>query len=279
MRWILLASLAVAACRDKGDENLGLTGGGGAVDVAALAQPEELERALQMTGKELDRRLGAHKMEATATLKLEQPGHPVETLDESFLVESDGRGAVHLRHDNGHGYGMEALAIGDDLYSRARYGHFSRHRPEGDELERLRAAAETPAVGYVRLLERFIAVREAGRLDVAGHPGIKLKLSVTAPARPARESEPARRWRETVRPRYLEGEVVLDGRSGAPLAVKLDTAYSFERDGKTLTVTIAYKQTCAPFSSPITPPAEYTTLNRPRPMLDRQILLDGLTGK
>jgi hypothetical protein len=276
---MLLALLTVAACHDRGDENLGLSGGRVAVDVAALAQPEELERALQLSGKELDARLGAHRMEATASLKLEQPGRPVETLEESFLIESDGRGAVHLLHDNGHGYGMEAVAIGDDLYSRARYGHYSRHRPEGDELERLRATAETPAVGYVRLLQRFIAVHEAGRLDVAGHAGIKLKLSATAAVRPAREVEPGRRWRETVRPRYLEGEVVLDGRTGAPLLLKLDTSYTFERDGKPLTVTVAFKQSTVPFSGAISPPTEYTTLNRPRPMLDRQILLDGLTGK
>jgi len=270
--------LLLCACGHHGDENLGLSSGDKAsIDVARLTQPEELVRALSLTGRDLDQRLGAHRMDATSTLKLELPERQMQTLEETFAVQANGHGGVHLVHDNSRGNGFEAVALNDDLYVKPRYGKFVRRKVEGDELERMRITAETAGASDLRLLERFVQVREAGAATVAGHAGVKLSLSArTTPGAPVTESEPGRKWRETVNVRYIDGDVVLDAKSGAPLAVRVEAAYSFVRDGKPLSATLAYKQTTSAEVDAIAAPADWGTLGRPRPMLDRQTLLEGL---
>src|SRR2546423_1469459 len=170
--WLPLL-ITMAACGRHGEENLGLSGATPTIDVAKLTQPAGLARALSLTGHELDARLGAHRMDATSTLKLEpaqaSATTPVTTMEETFAVQSDGRGAVHLVHDNSRGNGFEATALEDDLYVKPRYGKFVRRKREGDELERLRASAEGTGAAYLHLLERFVQVREAGTANVAGH--------------------------------------------------------------------------------------------------------------
>ncbi len=198
-------------------------------------------------------------------------------LDETFAVEADGRGGVHLVHDNSRGNGFEAVALGDDLYVKPRYGKFVRRKIEGDELERLRVTAEAAGASDLRLVQRFVQVREAGTATVAGHAGVKLALSArSTPDALKPESEPGRTWRQTINVRYIDGDVVLDARSGAPLAVRLEAQYTFVRDGKPVQATLAYKQTTTAQTSSVAPPADWTTLVRPRPMLDRQKLLEGL---
>src|SRR6185437_4418867 len=139
MRSATVALLLLCACSSRhGDENLGLSSGKSAVDVARLTQPDELVRALSLSGRALDAALGAHRMDATETLKLELPGQTV-ALDDTFAVQADGNGGVHLLHDNSRGNGFEAVALADDLYVKPRYGKFVRSKVEGDEFERLPA--------------------------------------------------------------------------------------------------------------------------------------------
>lgn len=279
MRWLATASLLVCACSARhGDENFGLgSGAAPSVDVARLTQPDELVRALSLFGRALDEELGAHRMDATGTIKLDLGDRHTASLDETFAVASDGRGAVQLAHDNSRGNGFEAVALNDDLYVKPRYGKFVRRKLEGDELERLRKTAETTAASDLGLLQRFVQVRQAGTATVAGHAGVKLTLSARpTPDAPVAESEPGRKWRQTVAVRYIDGDVVLDARSGAPLSVRLEAQYTFTRDGRPVQATLAYKQTTAPLADAIAPPADWTTLSRPRPMLDRQQLLEGL---
>src|SRR5262249_34987408 len=164
-----------------------------------------------------------------------------------------------------------------DLYVKPRYGKFVRRKVEGDELERMRITAETAGASDLRLLEPFVQVREAGTATVAGHKGVKLSLSArSTPASTVTGSEPGRKWRETVNVKYIDGDVVLDAKSGAPLAVRVEAAYSFLRDGRPLSATLAYKQTTSTEVDAIAAPADWGTLGRPRPMLDRQTLLEGL---
>ena len=277
MRRALPLLLVLSACSHAGDENLGLTEGKKvAVDVERLTQPDELVRALSLHGRDLDERLGPHRMDATQTLALALPSGQKRTLDETFSVQSDGRGTVHLVHDNDR-YGFEAFAQGRQLWVKPRYGKFV-HRPiEGDELGRLRVTAETAAASDLRLLERFVQVREAGTASVAGHAARKLALSARSTPAPARhETEPGRKWRETLQVGYIEGSVMVDAKSGAPLAVQLDAAYTFERDGKPLSATLKYKQTTSADPGAMAPPTDYAELGHARPMVDRQTLLDGL---
>jgi hypothetical protein len=279
MRWASATLLLLCACGGHhGDENLGLSNGKTAsVDVAKLTQPDELVRALSLSGRELDARIGAHKMDANESIKLELPDRQTVALEETFAVQADGRGGVHVVHDNSRDNGFEATALGDDLYVKPRYGKFVRRKVEGDELERLRATAETAGASDLRLIERFVQVREAGAASVAGHAGVKLTLSArSSPDAPATEVEAGRKWRETLKVRYIDGDVVLDAKTGAPLSVRIEAQYAFVREGKPMQATLSYKQTTASESFVIAAPNDWTALSRPRPMLDRQELLEGL---
>jgi hypothetical protein len=285
MRWLVLiiilvgaVGLAGAGCRRGGQENLGLSGAGATVvDVTKLANVDELLRALALSGHELDERLGAHHMGATSKLQLEQAGRERQTLEDTFAVDADGKGAVHLLHDNSRGDGFEAIAVADQLYVKPRYGRYVRTTIESDELSRLRVTAETSAASYLRLLRRWVQVSEAGTQSVAGHAGIKLHLTArVAPEAAPAETEAGRKWRATVQARYVDGDVVLDQKTGAPLSVRLEAAYGFERDGKPLAATLQYNQTTAPAAEAIAAPADFAVLGRARPLLDRQQLLEGL---
>ncbi|HEX4459096.1 MAG TPA: hypothetical protein VIA18_14060 [Polyangia bacterium] len=286
----LLPLLFVIGCHSSGQENLGLSGQTTTIDVSKLAQPEELVRALSLSGNDLDARLGAHKMDAASTLKLESParepttpghepttGREPTTLDETFAVEADGAGGVHLVHDNSRGNGFEAVATGGQLYTKPRYGRFVRRRVEGDNLARLRVAAETPAAAYVRLLAPWLQIHEAGAVVVAGHAGVKLTLSArTSPSSVPNETEPGKQWRRTLQVRYIDGDIVLDAKTGAPLQVRLEAAYGFTRDGKPVQAALSFKQSTTSATSAIAPPADFAELGRARPIVDKQQLLEGL---
>jgi hypothetical protein len=283
--WVAIG-IGCAACSRGGGENLGLGAASNAapgptIDRARLTQPQELLRALSLPGRELDRLLGARSVEASSSLKIEPPGKAAETLDETFRLDSDGRGAWHVVHDNARGYGVEATTVAGELFIRQRYGQFIKRRPEPDELEELRGQVERVAADYVSLLARQLQIHEAGALEIAGRKAVKLTLSATAsPDGAAGERDPARRWRDTVRARYLDGEVALDAASGALLSARLSASYTFEREGSKgpFAVTLDYKFTTGPSSGGAiaAPAGAVISPERPRPMLDRQALLDGL---
>ncbi len=279
----VLFALIAGGCSHPGDENLGLSTrvASYAIDVAQLTRPAELERAVSLPGREVDKKLGAHRLEATSTLKIEPPGKPAETLEESYRLDSDGKGALHLVHENTRGGGTEAVVTGGELYVKARFGKFVRRRPEGDELDRLRATVEGVAGDYLQVLERWLQVKEEGHLQVAGRAGVRLKLSATAsPASGPRESDPGKAWRDSVAVRYVDGELILDAASGALLAARLEASYTFEREGVKgpFSVTVSYKQTAAASEADAfgAPAEAVASPHRVRPMLDRQELLEGL---
>lgn len=275
----VLVFLLACGCSHGGEENLGLEVGRASekIDVSGLTRPAELERALQLPGEALDRLLGAHRLEATTQLKVEAPGAPVETVTDEYTLDSDGRGALHLIHDTSHQDGMEAVVSGGQLYVRLRYEPFVRRKPEGDEVARLRAAAEDVAADDLEVLLPWLTVRAAGQTTLAGRNAFRFTLAAAPSATPhPPERDPGRRWRDTVKVRYVDGQVTADAASGAPLAVKLDAAYTFERAGKTIAVTLGLdEKTTAP--EPIVAPADaQPDPERPRPMRDRQALLEGL---
>src|SRR5688572_3853643 len=87
----VLALFLCVGCSCGTDENLGMGSKPqpAAVDVAKLTQPTELLRVLALPGSELDRRLGARHVEASSSVKLEPPGKPAETLDETFKLDNN----------------------------------------------------------------------------------------------------------------------------------------------------------------------------------------------
>jgi hypothetical protein len=276
---LVACGLALAACHNEGNENLGLGDPTAqAIDVAKLTNPAELLRAVSVGGAPLDAALGPHRMQASSSLKLELPGQKAEQLDETFDVAFDGK-SLRLRHENEQDYGFEAISTGNRLWVKPRYGKYVLRKIEGDELERLRKTAELPAAAWLRLFLPSLQVAEAGRAQVAGRAGVKLTLSAKPTAgAPLPTTEPGKAWRRTVQVKYLSGDVIVDAKTGVPLAVRLDAGFSFEREGKPLNATVAFKQTTMAEPGAIEAPTDFVTLTRPRPMLDRQQLLEGLVG-
>jgi hypothetical protein len=279
MRRLLVVAALVVGCQRGGDENLGLGQSTmRAIDVATLSNPEELVRAVSVGGPALDRALGRHRMQASSTVKLELPNHTSEQLDETFDVAFDGK-SLRLRHENEQDYGFEAIATGNRLWVRPRYGQYVLRKIEGDELERLRKTAELPAAAWLKLFLPSLQVQEAGRAQIGGRPGVKLALSARpSPGSAPSTSDPQKAWRRTVTVKYLSGDVVVDATNGAPLEVQIDAGFSFEREGKTVNAALSFKQRTLGDAETIVAPTEWTTLVRPRPMLDRQTLLEGLAG-
>jgi hypothetical protein len=271
-------ALVVAGCHREGDENLGLGGEStAAIDPAKLTEPDELLRALSVGGPKLDALLGPHRMQASSSLKLDVGGHP-QALEETFDVAWDGH-SLRLRHENEEDYGFEAISDGNRLFVKPRYGKWVLRKPEADELERLRKTAELPAAAWLTLLLPSVQVAEAGRAQVAGRPGIKLAMTArSSPGAPRISDEPGKAWRRSLRVKYLSGDVVVDAKSGAPLSIRIDAGFSFERDGKPIDATLSFKQSTLAEAGMIAMPDDWVTLSRPRPMLDRQQLLEGLQG-
>jgi hypothetical protein len=215
-------------------------------------------------------------------LKIETAGRPPETLDESYVVDADGRGAFHVSHDNSRGYGYEAELVGGELFVKTRAGKLVKRKPEEDEADRLREAVEGTSADYLKLLERWITVREDGRAQVAGRSAIKLKLAATSSPAPAPANpEGSKQWRSSMEVRYIDGDAWVDAASGALIGLKLDSAYSFSREenGKKtgpFSVVLAFRQNAAA-PEPITAPTDAVdSPQRTRPMLDRSELLEGL---
>jgi hypothetical protein len=279
MRTALWLALGLAACSRTGEENLGLGAHAAPVDVGQLTRPAELLRALALPGAELDRRLGARHVEASSRIRMAPTDRPEQALDERYRLDSDGRGALHVVHDNDTD-GMEASLVGGTLYVRPRYSKFVARRPEGDDVERLRHLVEGVAGGYLGLFERWLEVRETGRVEVAGHGAIRLALTArSSPTGTSLPSEPGKRWRAGVRVRHLDGELVLDAASGALLEGKLEAVYELERSDLPgpLSVSLSFRQSTSA-AQPISAPSDAVpSPRRPRPLLDRQALLDGLT--
>jgi hypothetical protein len=271
MRWMWIFALASCA-RATNEESLGLPGERPVtVDVQHLSTPTELLHALQLPGAEVDKRLGAHRIEVKSSLKVEPAGRPLEKLEESYRLDSDGKGGFHLVHDNARD-GLEAAFCGGVLYVKPRYGQWTRRRPEGDDLSRLRDNVESVGAGYVELLQRFLSVKELSR----DQKTVKLGLSLGTPESAPTETRANKKWRDTVKVANLNGEWTLDA-AGTPLGGKLEATWSFERSDLKgpVVVTLSYEQHAAA-PQPIVAPADAVEPRRPRPILERDQLLDGL---
>jgi hypothetical protein len=269
----------LVGCTRGGGENFGLGGDAPVpVDVKRLAEPDQLLRALSLPGAQLDQQLGAHRLTAGSRTQIEPPGRPVEQLDESYRLDSDGKGALHVVHDNSRGYGLEAVLLAGQLYVKPRYGRFAIHRPEGDEVARLRDNVEGVAFGYLEVLRRWLVVKEVGRSEAFGRPAVRVALSASAsPSKMPSERAAYRKWRDTVEVRSINGELLLDAASGAPLAGRLVASYTFSRSDLKgpVAVTLDYKMETRP-PEPIVAPADAVVARRSRPMVDRDALLEGL---
>jgi hypothetical protein len=269
------------ACRREGDENLGIGGRRDAIDLQHLTRPAELVRALGQPGRLTDAKLGPHRLMASSSIRVTAPSGTTEQLDETYRLDADGAGAFHLWHDNSRDGGAEGVVSDGELYVRPRYGHFVKRRPEGDEVDRLRVLVEAVPAGYLELLEPWLVVRETGPSLVGGRPAVKLQLRAAGSRRWREESEPGRKWRQTVQVDSLDGDLAVDAQTGTALEGRIDATYRFEREGERspFKVTLQYKQWSDVPEAILAPAESMDAPRRARPMVDRNSLLDGLVTR
>jgi hypothetical protein len=185
------------------------------VHLEKAAEPEELGRIVGMPAREIAARLGALRAVETSSLRMSTG----EVLDERVALDVDARGGWHALRDNSREQGVEAWSTGEDLIVKMRYGKPVRRRPEGNEAERLREDLFGDAGAYYELVERFVKAQDGGTAAQAGRSARKVRLELrSSPASAPRE---AAEWRRALKLDTLEGTVLVDEKTGAPLLVEL----------------------------------------------------------
>jgi hypothetical protein len=266
-----------------------------ALDTSALGTNRRATlRALRMPPQQVARSLGAHRQTATSRLTTRLPGSAPQDVQQQISVRVDGKGQFAAHKHTSPQYGHEVIWTGGLLYPRLRYNKFLRRPAEPGEPGRLldRLAGLLPA--YVGLLRRFVAIAPAGRASVLGREAVRVKLSLAPDPPPPRvERSPARMWRRTLLCNVLEGEALLDARTGAPLQVELTARWKFNAPGPGAVPASGIPQKVDPtllgetdlrFSlrvsdlgrgAEIKPPPEAETTDSPRltrPELERQMI-------
>lgn len=289
----LLLPLLVLSCAREGDENFGLADAPPlAVERRQLQRTQGLLQVAAMTPAEAVRRLSSHRLEIRTSWQIAPPARPgvdvqTESMQEDSLIESDGKGGVHILHNNdaGPGYGSEAIFLGGRLYLRMRQGPYVRRRPEGDEVPRLLAAAGDTSGALLLLLGPWLKIDEVSEAKVAGRPAIKLTLSKQASpqkeGRPPRNLPPGKLWRQALAVQSLSGAAVVDAAEGMLLGLRLVCSFQAPRGegGPPVRIEVNHRATVGSLGEvvPIVAPEDAIDPPlRPRPMLDRQELLEGL---
>lgn len=281
-----VAAVALAGCHraPADDERLGLGARAerASFDAAALARFGELEKAVATPSAAVGRALGAYRLVESARLSLAR-GDKHDRLDESWRLEVDGKGNHHLLREDGHGGGVETYAVDGAIVTRPRYARFVRRSAEGDEGERERDAAHHLLASCLSVIGRFAARRDDGPLSVVGRTARKVVLSLApAPVDAPADAEPGHAWRRDMKVSALDGEVWVDAVTGAPLHAALTASYTAPAGGgggNDVAVTLELHADVEAVGSvpAIVAPADAAPApRRPRPLIDRQQLLDGL---
>lgn len=280
----LLLVFLLASCRQGGDEDLGLQvhAGGETIDLKGLARTGVLERVLAAPAAAVDAKLGPHQRRQELDLTLTGGGGE-ERFHETWRTDVDGRGAVQALHSTSHDDLREWVFAEGKLYTRVATPRFAMRSPEGDEVERARGEQEGVLAGMLAVLGRFAAREEGGVVTApGGRRAARLVLHLAGRAAGFDDDDPAHAWRRSLKVARLEGEILIDAASGAPLGARLDAEYRFDRQGREIKVAVVYRGEIGDIGTPrqIRPPADAVArLARPRPLVDRDDLLGGIAAK
>lgn len=291
----LALCLGLGACRQGSDENLGVAGRAETpVELGGLDQPGRLEAVLSAGAEGIDRKLGPYQRQQTTKLVV-RSGERNDTLEEFWRTELDAHGALHAVHETSRDEGFEWSLVDGALWVRPRHGRFVKRHPQGDEVSRMRDEQSRPLAGYLAVLGRF-ATREEKSVLIGERPAVRVLLRLAPHPAPPGEEEPAQAWRRGLRVQALDGAVTLDAASGAVLDARLEASYSFLQapqhtlpqapqpdgtagaKGREVAVQLAYRSLIRQGGvSPIIAPSDALPgLARPRPLMDRAMLLEGL---
>lgn len=306
-----------AGCAREGDENLGLSGlsepaAGRVMDSKKLAKFDTLlEVVTQPYASGPLVRLLPHRLEVHTSWKIRPPPPPDKraatheaapvALEEDALLESDGKGGLHVLHNNDHGYGSEAVVLGETLYIRMRYGPYVRRHVEGDEVARLSAAAADTGAALLEALAPWLEPSASTPVAAFGRPALRVTLRARSepvrsrllPGKNAGSQAVPKAWRQGLRVESLDGVAVLDQASGAVLGLRLAAVFHAPRAGEAkggaaspqapqVTVEVTHRSTVDALGQAVTlaaPKDAIDTPVRPRPLLDQRELLDGLVPR
>lgn len=295
-----------------------------AIDEKALSRTDILLQLARIPHAEVTTRLGPHRLEShtrwtitplgpprpegsppdvTPGFRDGNPARPFEgaaafenaaaTLDETRFIEVDAGGRLQLSTQNDHGYGVEAVAAQDALYLRMRHAPYIRHRPEGDELERLRALAYEPGTAILEAVAPFVYLSTPSETTRLGRPAWQVSLSRQQPS--SKPEVPAnlglgKTWRGTVEVEALDGYAVVDRQRGTLLELKLQVRFTTPRgkappgtapaEAERVQVAAQHEFAAVALGKDVVNiqlPAEWSEPPaRSRPTLDKQELLNGL---
>lgn len=209
------------------------------------------------------------------------------SLEESRLVAADAAGRLQLANLNDHGTGVEAVLDQNFLYLRMRYAPYIRYKPEAEQVTRLRAMAYEPGASILEAVAPYIRLGAPTEATAAGRPAWQVAISrQDAPAgvRTKGPSGPLSAWRAATAVDLLDGTVTVDRQKGTLLTLQLHVRFIAPREGNAnperVQVEAEHQVRVVALGAgvpAIAPPAEWIEPPmRPRPMLDRQELLNGL---
>jgi hypothetical protein len=235
------------------------------------ADPEELGRILRMPVREIATRLGALRAAGTSSLRMATG----ELLDETVALDVDARGDWHALRENSREQGVEAWSAADELAVKMRYGKAVKRRPEGNESDRLREDLLGDAAAYYDLVERFAKTEDAGQSQQAGRSARKVRLSLRSGSASAPKDAP--QWRKELKLEALDGSVLVDEKTGAPLLVELHARGSYSKGVLELRVRREIQQ-IGGVENIALPQDAIASPTRTRYELEKRELLEGLAS-
>lgn len=217
------------------------------IDVARAARDaDELVRAALSPHHRAAAALGAHAVRATTRLEVREGDSTALELTVETAIEIDASGAFHAVSNNSRDYGREVFYTGGQLYLAPRYSKLHRRAPESpDEPQRILDDLAGELGAHLELLSRSLAVEDRGAVTHAGRAAQRIGLARAAkPRRPSglpagQARGPDEAWRDELVADAIEGEVILDSSTGAPLAGTVRGTVTFRRDDRVFAMTVS----------------------------------------
>ncbi len=257
------------------------------VDVArATRDLAELTRAAAITHALVGALLGPHTVTGKSHTEVHEKGAVIEVIEDEMGIELDAKGNFHAQVDNSKEYGRDVYLVDGWLYQRPRYGKFHRRRPVDDsEPARIRTEVFSTIGATLDLLSPGAALADGGEVTVAGRKGRLVKLTrAREPHKPPKQTLTQRKWRESAVVGDVNGELVLDTKTGVILRAAIQGALSFQRDGRSFEMRLEARHELGTFGSveEVAPPAPELVVvdGEQRHELDeRDSLLEGIAPK
>jgi hypothetical protein len=276
--WLLLGLAASGLGCGRSPEN---EVGGPEDEIELALNPTLLARNLQKAGGGHFKAVTTHQMSPTVEKGASEPNLVSTTTNTNLYMDRIGH--YRLVENNDLEGGREVTLHSRQLAVALRYGKLIRrpaHEPEPTRF--LEEALGGPWSAW-EIARRFADVKRTED-PRAQPPAVVFTLSKAAVPRAVRggfESDsPLRKWRETIAPQTLRGEVRLDKATGLVTAVNLETRFTLRRDGVPLSGAVRVEATLQNIGreKPISAPPAEELPTRQRTILEERALLGPKPG-